>query len=211
MTADKLAAGVAWPVRAHRREAERDRAADRRRSNRPKDARQQRGIVARAGRGRAGSTDQSTSDGTGVKTRHLADQAVTQPKLAAGAVSFDKLATKAVFDAQVTVPGSTQGGGPGVRAVAFETVAAGETALYLVSVNMFRASTIVPVQSVQWTRFAVVDQAGIQENGIVLQNSQPLNVDVRCVASGWYEAGAVMRGPSCTIATERSAPRSRSS
>ena len=129
-----------------------------------------------------GSTDQDTSAGTGVKTGHLADQAVTGPKLAAGAVSFDKLATKTVFDADVNVPGSTQGGGPGLRAVEFETVPAGETALYLVSVNMFRVAGIIPLQSVQWTHFAVVDQIGIQVNGVVLQNFQREAVDVRCIA-----------------------------
>ena len=128
-----------------------------------------------------GSTDQDTSSGTGVKTGHLADQAVTEPKLAAGAVSFDKLATKAVFNVDVNVPGGTQGGGPGLRQVRFEVVPAGETALYLVSVSMFPVPSPIPIQTVRWTHYAQVDQIGTQENGIVLENFHPLSVDVRCV------------------------------
>jgi hypothetical protein len=129
-----------------------------------------------------GSTDQDPSAGTGVKTGHLADQAVTGPKLAAGAVSFDKLATKTVFDDIVEVPAGTQGGPPGLKSVEFEAIQAGETALYLVSINMFQVAGIIALQSVQWTHFAVVDQFGKQVNGVVLQNSQLEDVDVRCVA-----------------------------
>ena len=129
-----------------------------------------------------GSTDQDTGSGTGVKTAHLADQSVTEAKLAAGAVSFDKIASRAVFNVEVTVPGGTQGGDPGSQIVMFETVAAGETALYLVSVSMFPIPSPIPVQSMRWTHFALVDQIGTQGNGIRLENFHPLNVDVRCVA-----------------------------
>jgi hypothetical protein len=129
-----------------------------------------------------GSTDQDTGSGTGVKTGHLADQSVTEAKLAAGAVSFDKIATRAVFNVEVTVPGGTQGGDPGSQIVMFETVPAGETALYLVSVSMFPIPSPIPVQSMRWTHFALVDQIGTQGNGIRLENFHPLNVDVRCVA-----------------------------
>ena len=136
-------------------------------------------VLAEAARG---STDQSTSTGTGVKTRHLADQAVTQPKLAAGAVSFDKLATTRVFDDNVTVPGA-DGATPGFRQVVFETVPSGQTALYLVDISIL-PNVAIPFSEItfRWMHFAQVTQMGSQLNGVWLENFHPRSVDVHCVA-----------------------------
>jgi hypothetical protein len=129
-----------------------------------------------------GSTDQDANSGTGVKTNHLADQAVTGPKLATGAVSFDKLATKAVFDAQVTVPGLDSAGKPGVQHLLLETVPDGATALYLVNVSII-PTTAFPFNelTVRWTQFTQVTQVGSQRNGVLIENFQR-QIDVRCVA-----------------------------
>ena len=127
-------------------------------------------------------TGQDTNAGSGVKTGHLANQAVTRPKLAAGAVSLDKLATTRVFDANVTVPGADQAGKPGVQRVVIETVPDGQTAFYLVNVSII-PPTGFPFNelTVRWTQFTQVTQVGSQRNGVLLENFQR-QVDVRCVA-----------------------------
>jgi hypothetical protein len=128
-----------------------------------------------------GSTDQDTSSGTGVKTGHLADQAVTGPKLAAGAVSFDKLATALVFDADVTVPGA-DGAQPGVQRLLIETVPDGQRPLYLVNVSIVPTAAFPFNQlTVRWTHFTQVTQLGRQHYGVLIENFNP-QIDVHCVA-----------------------------
>jgi hypothetical protein len=128
-----------------------------------------------------GSTDQDANSGTGVKTNHLADQAVTGPKLATGAVSFDKLATKLVFDADVALPGA-DGADPGVERLLIETVPDGQRPFYLVNVSIV-PTTAFPFNelTVRWTHFTQVTQVGSQQYGVQIENFQR-RIDVHCVA-----------------------------
>jgi hypothetical protein len=126
-----------------------------------------------------GSTDQDTGSGTGVKTGHLADRAVTGPKLADGAVSFAKLATRLVFDRTVRLPPAPSADRPGVQQVFFDSVPVGERAFYLVSVHFLDPADL----TVRWTRITVEDEDGTQFNGLLIEHfHQQTTVTVRCVA-----------------------------
>jgi hypothetical protein len=132
----------------------------------------------------SGSTDQDTSSGTGVKTGHLTDQSVTGPKLADGAVTFEKLVTKQVFDAVVAVTkatGAQPSLTPGRIAVHFEEWTP-HPAFYLICVRPVTLQT-----AIRWKHMAVKIFVGgetleLTSSGIEIENLAELDADVHCVA-----------------------------
>jgi hypothetical protein len=51
-----------------------------------------------------GTTGQNTNTGSGIKTAHIQDYAVTAPKIAAGVITTNKIRDNAVTDAKITGP-----------------------------------------------------------------------------------------------------------
>jgi hypothetical protein len=134
-----------------------------------------------------GSTGQDTSSGTGVKTGHLTDQAVTGPKLADGAVTFEKLVTKQVFDGVVTVPRATGDITrppltPGQVFVSFGEVKSANPAFYLVCVRPASVQAAISWKHTVFSAFVGGEVIRIMTEGIQIENSTITDADVRCVA-----------------------------
>jgi hypothetical protein len=132
-----------------------------------------------------GSTDQDTSSGAGVKTGHLTDKAVTGPKLADGAVTFEKLVTKQVFDGVVTVPRATGDITqppltPGRLTLTFEQWPSDRPAFYLI----YCRPITVQFAGISWKHYARhnFNQPLGPFNGVEIENFALQDTDVRCVA-----------------------------
>ena len=134
-----------------------------------------------------GSADQDTSSGAGVKTGHLADQAVTGPKLGDGAVAFEKLRTKQVFVGVVTVPRATGDITrppltPGEIFVDFGEVKSANPAFYLVCVRPTSVQAAISWKHRVLSRFVGGEVIRIMTEGIQIENFTITDVDVHCVA-----------------------------
>jgi hypothetical protein len=131
-----------------------------------------------------GSTDQDTNSGTGVKTGHLTDQAVTGPKLADGAVTFEKLLTKQVFDGVVTVPkatGAQPSLTPGRIAVHFEKWTP-HPAFYLICVRPVTFRTLISWKHMAEKIFVGGETLELTSSGIEIENFGLQDADVHCIA-----------------------------
>ncbi|HET9362109.1 MAG TPA: hypothetical protein VFO58_20295, partial [Vicinamibacterales bacterium] len=134
-----------------------------------------------------GSTDQDTGSGTGVKTGHLTDQAVTGPKLGDGAVALEKLLTKQVFNGVVAVPRATGDITrppltPGARFVDFGEVKSASPAFYLVCVRPVSVQAAISWKHSVFSTFVGGEVIRIMTEGIEIENSTITDTDVHCVA-----------------------------
>jgi hypothetical protein len=137
----------------------------------------------------AGSTGQDTGSGSGVKTGHLADQAVTQPKLADGAVAFEKLAIERVLETVVMVPKATVSQlqlTPGRRTVDFERWTLDRPAFYLV----YCKPVTFQLSGIRWKHMVRYNLPASSPpiNGVEIENFDLQDTDVHCIA---YRLGSL--------------------
>jgi hypothetical protein len=130
-------------------------------------------------------TDQDTNTGTGIKTGHIKNHAVTKVKLKPGAVSIAQLSAGLVFEGDVEVPAAPGGGLPRMEYVVLESqVGKWLPRFFLISCHIISPIPSFGSYEVLWQQGSIMQQPkpGFAElsYALVLQNWGKVAITVRC-------------------------------